>query len=898
MLTRQESSVSSVVTCLDKKRASELTDTVLSHVKGRELIKPFEVGELTFEIQSFYKGVADGPESRPGYHSMFQNIRDILDDKDGDSESKSYLIVKKVDGLYCSSGWHLRPEEAASHDDSGCYDDTSGSQQHPRSGQPNPVFSLPSQKKRPSSGSVNESSRPTKSQKIQCGAQVPSSQTHSHHEHQPIGNSSTSRIFKCYDCGKEKFDTFEKLERHDYTHHPHEVFICPFINDDGKRCHHMKTRKDNFRKHSLTEHDIDLSLPGNQWYKKGLEYNVHQIHDRSHRVCPFCGKDLHNREESRHHVLEHQKNEHPKELDRVFKHCCPDPFCGEKDHWKSSKDIPQPFRRQQERKSKPPMPDETDGEDSDDDGENQEGSNLWESPSSGWTGGNGTGTDQGNNGNSSSERDPNGGSRYTLGPSYRYQCQYQSEEASVLRLHRNSLRKSNVHHRLNHPLSDSLFTGVKCGNKTRPLFESVRELGQGSFGVVDEVFCIPTMQTYARKITPFPHTSSSDVMSEQKILQRLNHQHIIKFVGFYAAGSSVWLMTSPAAESDLAVYLRRIGPEGPVFRKPGKLYRHLLRKWTGCLLSALEHLHDNRIVHGDIKPKNILVFSNQVYLADFGTAKDYGSANYSEGMPRTGARKASGVTPKYCAPEVSVSMAFSHVWSQAAAADIFSLGCVFAEMATVYAGQSIQAFENFRLSGNGEIAFHANIRRTCWWMDTLSITEEPDSCVSLYKFLQTVKDMLSFDPLQRPTAKELTSRLRCTCSDMSSKRQDYGLPSWLWSDWPDPKRHDNSSQHGLCHDSSATLKYGTRASSYFNVPSPFRYDQTMPCWWPIWGVNCRSLRVMNSPAPKLLESYPIDDRATPCIIQKATFAGGYLSLLFNITVGPIYVNLSPYNSQV
>jgi serine/threonine protein kinase len=101
-----------------------------------------------------------------------------------------------------------------------------------------------------------------------------------------------------------------------------------------------------------------------------------------------------------------------------------------------------------------------------------------------------------------------------------------------------------------------------------------------------------------------------------------------------------------------------------------------LHTYFGCLSQAVAYLHDQgvRIRHKDIKPENVIIddFGLPI-LTDFGLSKHFEIGQLSEGpTPKT---------LKYADPEAM------HETSRDVSSDIFSLGCVFLEMATVLLGK-------------------------------------------------------------------------------------------------------------------------------------------------------------------------------------------------------------------
>jgi serine/threonine protein kinase len=95
----------------------------------------------------------------------------------------------------------------------------------------------------------------------------------------------------------------------------------------------------------------------------------------------------------------------------------------------------------------------------------------------------------------------------------------------------------------------------------------------------------------------------------------------------------------------------------------------ILQNAFGCLCAAVQYLHSQNCRHKDIKPANILIKHGEVFLTDFGTARDWncGEQGTTIGM-------AGPYTPAYAAPEVAD-------WEpRNEAADIWSLGCVYLDM--------------------------------------------------------------------------------------------------------------------------------------------------------------------------------------------------------------------------
>jgi serine/threonine protein kinase len=190
-------------------------------------------------------------------------------------------------------------------------------------------------------------------------------------------------------------------------------------------------------------------------------------------------------------------------------------------------------------------------------------------------------------------------------------------------------------------------------------YEIVEPIGVGATSRVDKAHDTIIGRTVA--IKTFLQSFSSDdlqqqFVSEAQIIGRLSHPNI---VGLYDVGTN----------SDGLPYLVMEYVEGQTLEAildSGAVPIGRAAQWAGDLASALAVAHQAKIIHGDVKPANILVTSEgKVKLGDFGVARF---------ATQTSSGRIMG-TPAYLSPEQ-----IQGHW-QDTRSDLFSLGIVLYQMA-------------------------------------------------------------------------------------------------------------------------------------------------------------------------------------------------------------------------
>ncbi|GAV29947.1 hypothetical protein PMKS-003453 [Pichia membranifaciens] len=199
----------------------------------------------------------------------------------------------------------------------------------------------------------------------------------------------------------------------------------------------------------------------------------------------------------------------------------------------------------------------------------------------------------------------------------------------------------------------------------RPISQKYKLLeiiGRGKFGTVHKGLDIDTKQLIAVKILNLDtdHEEVKDIQQEIQFLSNLKSvPNITHYYGSYLNGHKLWIIMDYCAGGSVRTLL-----------KPGPLQEKYIAVVTRELLIALQFIHENGVIHRDIKAANILISKDgKVKLCDFGVAAQLTSTALK--------RTTMAGTPYWMAPEVITEGATYNF-----KADIWSTGITIYEMAT------------------------------------------------------------------------------------------------------------------------------------------------------------------------------------------------------------------------
>lgn len=216
-------------------------------------------------------------------------------------------------------------------------------------------------------------------------------------------------------------------------------------------------------------------------------------------------------------------------------------------------------------------------------------------------------------------------------------------------------------------------------------YQKLEKIGEGTYGVVYKARDRNTGEVIALKkirLEADDEGVPSTAIREISLLKELPHPNIVHLKDVVHTESKLYLIFE-YLDHDLKRHMEARGAALPPQVVKSYLYQ---------MLSGLTFCHTHRVLHRDLKPQNILIERDgSLRLADFGLARAFGLPikTYTHEV----------VTLWYRAPEILMG---SRQYSTPV--DIWSLGCIFAEMAQkrpLFSGDSEidQLFKIFRVLG-------------------------------------------------------------------------------------------------------------------------------------------------------------------------------------------------------
>jgi serine/threonine protein kinase len=183
-------------------------------------------------------------------------------------------------------------------------------------------------------------------------------------------------------------------------------------------------------------------------------------------------------------------------------------------------------------------------------------------------------------------------------------------------------------------------------------------LGKGAFASVYRALNWDTGETVAVKQIRTEHLGGAElksIMLEIDLLKSLSHPNIVRYNGFVSTSESLYIILEYCENGSLHSICKNFG----------KFPENLVALYMSQVLHGLLYLHEQGVIHRDIKGANILTTKEGlVKLADFGVATKQSGLDHASVVG----------TPYWMAPEVI------ELSGATTASDIWSVGCTVIEL--------------------------------------------------------------------------------------------------------------------------------------------------------------------------------------------------------------------------
>ncbi|KAM3822352.1 serine/threonine-protein kinase Nek11 isoform 3-T3 [Vipera latastei] len=293
------------------------------------------------------------------------------------------------------------------------------------------------------------------------------------------------------------------------------------------------------------------------------------------------------------------------------------------------------------------------------------------------------------------------------------------------------------------------FTPISIHSKTliAGRYSIYQKLGCGSFGTVYLISDKKAKEEEQLKVLKeisvgsLKPNETVEANLEAQLLSRLDHPAIVKFYTSFVEGGSFCIITEYCEGRDLDFKIQEYKRSRKVFPESQ------IVEWFIQLLLGVNYLHERRILHRDLKAKNIFLKNNLVKIGDFGVSRLLmGSCDLATTFIGT---------PFYMSPEALQHHGYD------TKSDIWSLGCILYEICCL----------NHAFTGHSFLSI------------VLKIVESktPSLPDNFPRELDAVlHSMLNKDPSLRPSAAEI---LRTSYIDDQLQIMKYKHTNVITKDW-------------------------------------------------------------------------------------------------------------------
>ena len=218
-----------------------------------------------------------------------------------------------------------------------------------------------------------------------------------------------------------------------------------------------------------------------------------------------------------------------------------------------------------------------------------------------------------------------------------------------------------------------------------PGYTIIRSIGKGGMGKVylarDETLGRKVAIKFVSGFVPGDHLARRQFLSEAKAMAAVSHANIVHVYAFGESDGLPYIVMEYVEGQSL----------GRLLRDSGRLSEAQALDIVDQTANALEAAWEQGIVHGDVKPSNILIDSKgTVHVCDFGLARP----NRAELPTAPGKSSPVAGTPHYMSPEQAAGRPTD------LRSDLYSLGVVLYEMLVGRAPfASVSPFEIMKQSG-------------------------------------------------------------------------------------------------------------------------------------------------------------------------------------------------------